>query len=116
MKVIALFGLLVFRHASNDCIAGAGAVSFSRRLLLAVGVLLWSRCWDVLDWYAVVAVSDAGVSLATLVIVAVVGFILEIAVAGSRSGVLLLLAPLCFWPSALEVFPRSEYVAEVLSG
>ena len=106
MKVIALFGLLVFRHAYGDCIllllllllVLLSFIFLSQIAFGHFGVLMWSRCWAVLDWYAVVAVSDAGVSLAILVIVAVVGFVLEIAVAGSRSGVLLSLAPLNFWP------------------
>lgn len=106
-EVIALFGLLVFRHASNDWILLvlvlvlllSSLFHLSRQIVLGhFGVLMWSRCWAVLDWYAVVAISDAGVLLAILVIVAVVGFALEIAVAGSRSGVLLSLAPLYFWP------------------
>ena len=106
-EVIALFGLLVFRHVSGDWILLvlvlvlllSSLFHLSRQIVLGhFGVLMWSCCWDVLSWYAVVAVSDAGVSLAILVIVAVVGFVLEIAVAGSRSGVLLSLAPLYFWP------------------
>lgn len=68
MKVVALFGLLVFRHASNDWILLvlvlllSSLFHLSRQIVLGhFGVLMWSRCWAVLDWYAVVAVSDAGV-------------------------------------------------------
>lgn len=63
MMVIALFGFA----GVSSCIWGlhiAVAVSFIFLSQIAFGhfgVLMWSRCWDVLSWYAVVAVSDAGV-------------------------------------------------------